>query len=863
MIHGRISNMESMLRLKISGAAQRPRRRRQRQPSPRSKRHTKVKRRGTRESGRSLLHAALTTPPVPAMHSVHSMHAMHASIVDHPDLPTKALFTTDLPPPPTVASTPSPIIAALELMGDGYLVVSHGPLAMASFTVETVVCISSASKNPNKKPLRKHNGLVVDDCGNFLRWSCCNSEDSDPLSWCPNWDGKGVVHQPGIICRHASFILSTTFFTVINNDGTVTNLDDFHIPVDRFVHFAASFDGCYLRVYINGDLVSAKCSENNKKRVETSETKDTDSKNECNDLRDINPEGQLVLGEKFVGMLGYFRVWERERQYDEILMSIHPWFTKRDSDAPDAAHILAPRSSGTNAQLEGLVLSLPICEIQRLCGFCVATEEIEVQAELGGKWRWCINPPAYLGAKRLVSESKSSLEQLPTTITTNKGAKRWGWRSLHKLAEQLRSNGKIMLTISWNFDDKANNFENLKAANRILLIFATQDFSQDWLVCFYNTIDDDDFGASLSYFDIDGIQQVDELHFLRDYEMTTPKSNETLLDAVQNSSALSILQSVEACIRGATTKTHRLVHAHLRHAFRSRLWSEEYGSGHEEMTFKQIFKSLDKLSVGTSVGDLMLSQHGMLPRKRKRTSSRMTQMQFTEGLWIAGKESHMPDICRHAIQLANRAADRQMDPVTIHMQTAARSATAVTQKIDSVRLVTPDQGFAELPRMHIGNMMDLTIEGADTRLVSYSVTAEWQTYTLLHPKASLETTSTLDVFCVALDGRHMPIETINSFNQESFDGAVNCRNQEHKTTVPQLFKDFENSQVKWVTRRLTFHFDLNTVISDIKSFALVLGSNGSEEEKVFDAVGNVTLRLDRVTHDEQVSRVVTTHNFVV
>ena len=69
--------------------------------------------------------------------------------------------------------------------------------------------------------------------------------------------------------------------------------------------------------------------------------------------------------------------------------------------------------------------------------------------------------------------------------------------------------------------------------------------------------------------------------------------------------------------------------------------------------------------------------------------------------------------------------------------------------------------------------------------------------------------------------------------------------------------------MKWVTRRLTFHFDLNTVISDIKSFALVLGSNGSEEEKVFDAVGNVTLRLDRVTHDEQVSRVVTTHNFVV
>ena len=42
-------------------------------------------------------------------------------------------------------------------------------------------------------------------------------------------------------------------------DNTSTVVTDYHVPVDRWVYVAATYDGCYLSVYIDGELVASKC----------------------------------------------------------------------------------------------------------------------------------------------------------------------------------------------------------------------------------------------------------------------------------------------------------------------------------------------------------------------------------------------------------------------------------------------------------------------------------------------------------------------------------------------------------------------------------------------------------------------------
>ena len=77
---------------------------------------------------------------------------------------------------------------------------------------------------------------------------------------------------------------------------------------------------------------------------------------------------------------------------------------------------------------------------------------------------------------------------------------------------------------------------------------------------------------------------------------------------------------------------------------------------------------------------------------------------------------------------------------------------------------------ATLPQLEKNCMVNL----ATGRLVSYSVTAEWNTHTLLNPQASLETSATMDVVCVALDASNVPLETINVLNVESSDHSFRC-----------------------------------------------------------------------------------------
>ena len=36
-------------------------------------------------------------------------------------------------------------------------------------------------------------------------------------------------------------------------------MTDYHVPVDRWVYFVATYDGCYLSVFCDGELVASKC----------------------------------------------------------------------------------------------------------------------------------------------------------------------------------------------------------------------------------------------------------------------------------------------------------------------------------------------------------------------------------------------------------------------------------------------------------------------------------------------------------------------------------------------------------------------------------------------------------------------------
>ena len=114
----------------------------------------------------------------------------------------------------------------------------------------------------------------------------------------------------------------------------------------------------------------------------------------------------------------------------------------------------------------------------------------------------------------------------------------------------------------------------------------------------------------------------------------------------------------------------------------------------------------------------------------------------------------MPDITVLAIQLATTTA-------LTRTLTTKPNQTAVSKKN-----ILP----ATLPQLEKNCMVNL----ATGRLVSYSVTAEWNTHTLLNPQASLETSATMDVVCVALDASNVPLETINVLNVESSDHSFRC-----------------------------------------------------------------------------------------
>ena len=612
MSHSRITHAESMLRLKVSGALlNRPSR-----PNSNSPRRTQ-QRNSPRRKGKSkpsLTCSACNVKPIDPSERAYPLNAtlkygMPLEPKDRvqqlePDNNNNKNQTTPhsataTPTATATATTTIPsapaAVSVLRLRGDSQIIVNgRPPTSLETFTVEAIICLSAGDIK-----LRKHKGLTVDVTGKFLSWKCCASEDSDPFSWCSKWTGAGLEQVPGIICQHTSFVFTTTYFTVLHEDGSSTTLDDFFLPVDRFVHVAASFDGAYARLYINGGLMSAKCTESTvNKRNETKKTQlkrrmEKDAGHDRASSDHVESDGSengnsnigcsrksagatayLVVGKQFIGMMSYVRLWNKALTSSQLTSSLHPWLTSSQTTVPmpDVAEILVPQHNTTSTN--NIVISLPICLGLNFINIPVTNAE-GCRATLTGQNCFVIHPPLFFGAKRNASPSPRQ---------------NFGWPKLGKLSEQLRRNGAITLTICTR---------ELESANQILKSFTCQTFAQDWVVRQKDGVGQ--FNLSLTYFDIDGQEQERAVHFLKDNED-------------------SFLHSVEAIIRSATTQTDRMLHQRLRNVYRSNLWwCTEYDSG-QAKTFTQIFRSLEKISAGTTLKELMQSQHGMLPKKKKTPS---------------------------------------------------------------------------------------------------------------------------------------------------------------------------------------------------------------------------------------------------
>jgi hypothetical protein len=698
-----ISHQESLLRNKLfsvfspSSSPKKPKGRKNKKRSPRKRKNKKV--------------INKTVPSPTHFHEQVIVYSEEVSKVQHAKPPQ-----TERKVLPFESSIPTK--TATKFQGDGFIKVetTASTKVLNKFTAEAIICLS-----PGNIKIRKHSGVSVDQRGEFKCWSCCQSKDDDPFSFCPKWTGKGLKVQKGqVLLEHESFKLSTTTFTVFHLNGSTTTLNDFYIPVDRFVFLVASFDGSYARLYINGKLMSAKCFSDSGGSELASKKRKEESKIESENKNQTESHTYLTVGKGFVGMMSYVRVFDRALSNDELSKAMHPWFLsqKNDERAPD---VIVPQNR--EGEQVGLLIDLSICETTNFTHVPVCSgHEKNVNATspmtalLIGNLSFVIYPNLFFGQQHIVA----------------KGHRRFGWTSFNKLCEQLRSFGSITLTI---FVSKGTG-QTLETANQLLSSFASQPQFKDWVIRQVKK-ETGNVNVSLTYFDIDGVEQTNDLYL--------PE----------------ILQSIEAVVRSATTKTDLMLHQHLRNTFRSSLWSKEFGSGHAEMTFKQIFRSLEQIT-GSTFEELMHHQHSMLPERQTRATTRITKMQFEEGLWVAGMLAFMPEITNLASQLGNKMIEYRSTAALQLEEPSLPKIQTNTSKNDDL--------LSMYPQIQPGCLVDL----APDKLVSYTVTAKWKTPTIKSSHASLEISATMDLLCVALDGKNTPLETTNVLNMRSADNSVRC-----------------------------------------------------------------------------------------
>ena len=579
--------------------------------------------------------------------------------------------------------------------------------------------------------------------------------------------------------------------------------------------------------------------------------------------------------------MGYFRLWASALDQSYILKNTHNWLRfqntsrrrKKDHSGSlptfrrrsDVAEDVMVPSMNASDSLSTIIIDLSICELTRLKGAAIPCGNANSPgaSTLRGKYGWRVHPPLYFGLERVYPTPTN--KDLITTAAPSHIAKAWDWKPLRELSEQVRSRGKITVHISWLCASPQESASALDKANHLVMALSSKQFCQDWAVDFnpvFSSPSDSEskvsvsknsfFRACLHHFD----------------EFGAPVQHTVYSESVGVVDIGQFLQRIEAFLRDTTRQSNRLLHAHLRTVFRSKLWGEEFSGTSESVDISKIFLALGGESRETSIEELLVHQHAALPAgRRARAHVRIIQSEFDEGLWVAGVLSDMPNICEYAIKMAMRRGARKTPNVSLaaaaassgevsaedgrgvhgkdHRPGLVENATAANTKIQN------DESMEASIRV-LGRGENVRLcqpRDEPSRLVSYSLVVTWETYTRGHVRASLEATCGIDAYCLFLDGRYVPVETLNRLNTHTVDTSGRCQGTDQSPL--QLFQEYEKSSSGIVIRSQRFDFDLNMVSRSVQSLAVVLGANASQRPSAFKSCKSVTLRLERVHHSEK------------
>jgi len=92
-------------------------------------------------------------------------------------------------------------------------------------------------------------------------------------------------------------------FRVVWSDHTQTNLEDFTVPLNEWVHYVATYDGSYMRVYLNGTLLQETYAN---KKIAVSST-------------DLVIGSDLVYHQGFNGIVDDVQLYNRALSEEEVL----------------------------------------------------------------------------------------------------------------------------------------------------------------------------------------------------------------------------------------------------------------------------------------------------------------------------------------------------------------------------------------------------------------------------------------------------------------------------------------------------------------------------------------------------------------
>ena len=238
-------------------------------------------------------------------------------------------------------------------------------------------------------------------------------------------------------------------------DGSTTCVTDWALPVDRWVYLAATYDGSYLSVYIDGKLTASKAREAPGKHCPVA------SSNGAFRIGSGVRRRDGTRDDGFVGMVSHVRLWKTARTLNQIGSSQH----NRKVEITDSRvvhnveQLFMPNSSELLGGKDRMALFCDIAfyDLSRLSHRKIADASIYgVNAHLLGSYGWRINPPAYFGSKRVYAVIRNGVKHFKdqvTTVVAETHSKHWGWKPLFSLSEEFRSFGNVFVTARWCHDD--------------------------------------------------------------------------------------------------------------------------------------------------------------------------------------------------------------------------------------------------------------------------------------------------------------------------------------------------------------------------------------------------------------------------